>query len=100
MGVLRSIGLQPETVGRAFMLESAFSALQGIVVGGLLGGATAYQLISNAAAFGGRDVAFQVPWLEIAGLLATTLIASIAAAGWPARQASRIRPAIVLRAAE
>ena len=100
IGVLRSIGLQPETVGGAFMLEAAFIALQGIVVGSVLGTATAYQLIANAGAFGGRDVTFQIPWGEITLLLAITLAASVAAAGWPARRASRIRPAVALRTGE
>lgn len=100
IGVLRSIGLQPGTVGRAFMLEAAFIALQGILIGSALGSATAYQLIANAGAFGGRDVTFQVPWGEITLLLAITLIASVAAAAWPARRASRIRPAVALRTGE
>lgn len=100
IGVLRSIGLQPETVGRSFMLEAGFIALQGIVIGTLLSGATAYQLVTNAAAFGGLEVRFVIPWIEIAVLLGLTLIASIAAAGWPARRASAIRPAEALRTVE
>ncbi|MDP8960310.1 MAG: ABC transporter permease, partial [Actinomycetota bacterium] len=100
IGVLRSIGLQPQTVRRSFMLEAAFIALQGIIIGTLLGGATAYQLVTNAAAFGGLEVRFQIPWLEIAILLGITLVASIAAASWPAHRASRIRPAVALRTVE
>ncbi|MDP9021542.1 MAG: ABC transporter permease [Actinomycetota bacterium] len=100
IGVLRSIGVQPGTVGRSFMLEAAFIALQGIIIGTVLGGATAYQLVSNAAAFGGLEVRFQIPWIEIAILLGMTLLASIAAAAWPARRASRIRPAVALRTVE
>lgn len=61
---------------------------------------TAYQLITNAGAFGGLDVRFQVPWLQIAVLLGVTLLASTAAAAWPAHQASRIRPAAALRTLE
>lgn len=100
IGVLRSIGLQPETVGRAFMLEAGFIALQGIIVGTALGTATAYQLITNASAFGGLDVTFQVPWTELTVLLSITLLASVAAAGWPARRASRITPAVALQGTE
>ncbi len=100
IGVLRSVGLQTTTVRRAFMLEAAFTTLQGILVGGLLGGVTAYQLVTKAGVFGDLDVAFQVPWAEVTALLATTLVASIAAASWPAHRASRIRPAVAVRTAE
>ncbi|MBW3664346.1 MAG: ABC transporter permease [Actinobacteria bacterium] len=100
IGLLRSVGLQPQTVGRSFMLEASFIALQGIVIGSLLGCATAYQLITNAGAFGGLDVRFQIPWLQIALLLGVTLLASTAAAAWPARRASQIRPAVALRTLE
>ncbi len=100
IGVLRSIGLQSQTVGRSFMLEAAFIAVQGVVIGTLLGGATAYQLVNNSAAFGGLEVRFVVPWSELALLLGIVLVASVAAAFWPARRASRIRPAVALRAFE
>lgn len=100
IGLLRSIGLQPRTVGRSFMLEAAFIAVQGIVVGTALATATAYQLITNADAFGGLEVEFLIPWIEIVVLLGITLLASIAAAAWPARRASSIRPAVALRTVE
>ncbi len=100
IGVLRAVGLQPGTVGRTFMLEAAFISLQGILIGALLGGATAHQLLTNAAALGSIDIDFIVPWAEIGLLLAITLAASVLAAGWPARQASHIRPATALRTTE
>lgn len=100
IGVLRSLGFQPGTVGRSFMLEAAFIALQGIVVGASLGTATAYQLVENAAVLGGVEVAFEIPWGELALLLGITLVASVAAAGWPALQAGRIRPAVAMRTTE
>lgn len=79
------------------MLDASFIALPGIVIGSVLSGATANQLVTNAGAFGGLDVRFQVPWLQIAVLLGATLLASAAAAAWPAGRASRIRPAVALR---
>lgn len=100
IGMLRSVGLQSRTVSRAFMLEAAFVALQGIIVGTTLATATGYQLISNAAALGGLEVRFQMPWAEIGVLLVITLTASIAATGWPARRASHIQPAAALRGIE
>lgn len=100
IGVLRAVGLQPGTVGRSFMLEAAFISLQGIVIGALLGAATARQLIVDSAALGGIEVGFTVPWAEIGLLLAVTLAASVLAAGWPAHQASTIRPAVALRTTE
>jgi putative ABC transport system permease protein len=100
IAVLRSLGLQPGAVGRSFVLEAGFVALQGVLVGALLATATGYQLITNAAAFGGVEPGFAVPWVEIGLLLGTTVAVSLLAAGWPARQASRISPALALQTAE
>lgn len=100
VGMLRSLGFQPGTVGRAFLVESTFVALEGIVLGVLLAVATAYQLVTQAGVFGEFSVGFVVPWLEIALLSGLTLLASMAATAWPARKASRIRPAVALRIAD
>jgi putative ABC transport system permease protein len=100
VGMLRSLGFQPGTVGRAFLFESSFVAVEGILIGVTLAVATAYQLVTQADVFGDFEVTFAVPWLEIAVLSALTLVASIAATAWPARRASRIRPAAALRIAD
>lgn len=100
VGMLRSLGFQSATVGRAFLVESTFVAVEGILIGVLLAVATAYQLVTQSDAFGGFEVKFFVPWAEIALLSALTLLASMAATGWPARRASRIRPAAALRIAD
>jgi putative ABC transport system permease protein len=97
IGVLRSLGFQAGTVGRSFLLESGFVAIGGLAIGAGLSLATAYQLIEHAEVFGSFAVSFIVPWGEIAVVLALTLVASLLATGWPARQASRIRPAVALR---
>lgn len=100
IGVLRSIGAQASTIRRALMLEAGFVALQGTLIGASLATATAYQLIANAAALGGIDVGFIFPAAEIALLLAIILTMSVLAAAWPARQASRVPPAVAARTAE
>lgn len=100
VGMLRSLGFQSGTVGRAFLVESTFVALEGILIGVLLAVATAYQLVTQSDVFGDFGVEFVVPWVEIAFLSGLTLLASMAATGWPARRASRIRPAAALRIAD
>lgn len=97
IGMLRSLGLQPATVGCSFMVEAGFVACQGILLGAALATATGYQLVTNASALGGIDVAFTVPWIELGTLLGVILVASLLTAGWPARLASRIRPGLALR---
>jgi putative ABC transport system permease protein len=97
IGVLRSLGFQPEQVRRSFLLESGFVAAQGILIGVVLAVITAYQLVANAEIFGNIEVDFVVPWVELAILLGLTFLASLAATAWPAQQASRVRPAVALR---
>ncbi|MDP8958937.1 MAG: FtsX-like permease family protein, partial [Actinomycetota bacterium] len=97
IGLLRSLGFQPEQVRRSFLLESGFVALEGILIGAALAVITSYQLVTNAEIFGDLRVQFAVPWGELAVLLVLTLVASLLATGWPAQQASRIKPAVALR---
>jgi putative ABC transport system permease protein len=100
VGVLRSLGFQARMVRSAFLLESGFIALEGIVVGTLLALVTAYQVVVNSDALGDFDVAFVIPWGQIAVVLAIALLASLLATAAPARQAARVRPAVALRIAD
>jgi putative ABC transport system permease protein len=100
VGVLRALGFQARVVHRAFLSESAFIALEGIVLGSALGIVTTYVLFRNDADFKAAHVPFSVPWLSIAVLLSITAAASLLATVWPARQAARLRPAVALRIAD
>jgi putative ABC transport system permease protein len=85
-------------VRRAFVLESGFVALEGILVGVLLALVTSAQLVATGEF--GQDIEFIIPWTQIALLTATALAASLIATAWPAQQASRIPPAVALRIAD
>ena len=100
IGVLRALGFQAGTVQRAFLTESSFVALEGILVGAVLGIVTTYLLFQNDPSFDNAGIGFPVPWASIAVLVAATALASLAATAWPARKASRIRPAVALRIAD
>lgn len=98
IGVLRSLGFVSPKVRVAFLLESGFVALEGIVVGTALAIVTASQLFSNGDF--GEGISFQVPWGNVFLLTGAALVASLIATAWPAQQASRIAPAVALRTAE
>ncbi|HEX2049245.1 MAG TPA: FtsX-like permease family protein [Actinomycetota bacterium] len=95
IGVLRALGFLPRRVRSAFLLESGFVAFEGIVVGSVLALLTSSQLVNNGDF--GEGVRFVVPWAQVVRLCAGALVASLVAVGWPARQASRIAPAVALR---
>lgn len=95
IGVLRSLGFLPRMVRRAFLLESGLTAVAGILLGTVLALVTASQLIANGDF--GQGVEFEIPWLDVGVLCAVSLTASLLATAWPARQASRIPPAVALR---
>ncbi len=97
VGVLRSLGYEAAAVRRAFMLESAFVAAEGIAIGTGLAVVTAFQIVANDT-FG--DLTFALPWGQLAVLVVATFGASILATAAPAQQASRIRPAVALRLAD
>jgi putative ABC transport system permease protein len=99
IGVLRALGFQARTVQRAFLTESLFVTLEGVVIGGALSIATTYMLFKNYEMFKTAGGGFSVPWLTIAALLAVATLASVVATIWPARQASKIQPAVAVRIA-
>jgi putative ABC transport system permease protein len=100
VGVLRALGFPASTVRRAFLLESSFIALEGILLGAGLAIVTSYLLFKNDDELQAAGGAFPIPWLSIAVLVAVTAVASLAATAWPARQAAKIRPAVALRIAD
>ncbi len=98
IGVLRALGFLSPQVRKSFLLESGFTAIQGILIGAALALVTAAQLIATNEF--GESAAFTVPWLQLAILCGTALLASLLATAWPAQQASQIPPAVALRVAE
>src|SRR5262245_52407461 len=100
IGVLRALGFRATTVRRAFLLESTFIALEGVVVGTILGVLTTWLLYQNSPAFGSIDVAFSIWWGEIGLTVGAALLASVLATALPARRAARIKPALAVRVAD
>ena len=100
IGVLRALGFQSGTVQRAFLTESSFVALEGILLGTVLSIVTSYLLFSNDKDLQGAGIGFPIPWMSIVILVLAAALASVLATTWPARQASKIRPAVALRIAD
>jgi len=100
IGVLRALGFQSRTVQRAFLIESLLVTLEGVILGTALAIVTSYQLFKNYELFRSTGGGFSVPWLTITILAIAAIVASVLATVWPARQASRIRPAVALRIAD
>ncbi|MEU9669116.1 FtsX-like permease family protein [Streptomyces bobili] len=100
IGILRALGFRARTVQRSFLWESAFIALEGIVLGSLLGVLTTWLMYSNSAAFEGLEGGFPVEWSSIGGLAGATFAASLLATIGPARRAAAIRPALAVRVTE
>ncbi|HYL50350.1 MAG TPA: FtsX-like permease family protein [Acidimicrobiia bacterium] len=98
VGVLRALGFQARAVRAAFVVESAFVAVEGVFIGTALALVCAWS-ITLTDAFG-SDIAFRVPIGSIAILVLGTLLCALAATFAPARSASRIEPAVALRLAD
>ena len=100
IGMLRAMGLPVRTVRRAFVLESAFAAARGLLIGGGLALLSCWLLASRSDALGERGIPFSAPWGTLWVMFAIALIASLAATAVPAARAARIRPAVALRVGE
>ncbi|MEA2488937.1 MAG: putative transport system permease protein [Acidobacteriota bacterium] len=100
IGMLRAMGSQKGLVRTAMLSEAGLIAVQGTLIGAVLGLITTKQLLMGNESFGDEPIAFIVPWLGLSLILALPLVASLAATLGPASRAAKIRPAIALRAAD
>lgn len=98
VGVLRALGFSANSVKNAFAIEASFVALEGIVLGVVLGLVATYS-ISLSDMFG-SGFKFAVPYIELTILVLGTLIGSLIATISPARSAAKIKPAVALRIAD
>ena len=96
VGMLRSMGLPAPGVGRWFVTEAGFVALQGIGAGVVLGLLSSYQLLTRTSTFE-IDLDFAVPITALSVIVLVPLIAAGVAAAVPAVRAARLRPSEALR---
>ncbi|HEV7524185.1 MAG TPA: FtsX-like permease family protein [Acidimicrobiia bacterium] len=95
VGVLRALGFQAAAVRAAFVVESAFVAVEGVLLGTVLALLCAWS-ITLTDAFG-SSLAFRIPFGSIGLLVAGTFVCALLTTAAPARSAARIRPAVALR---
>jgi putative ABC transport system permease protein len=100
IGMLRAMGFRTGIVRAAMLSESGLIAVQGTVIGAVLGLLTTRQLLSGSDSFGDVPPPFVVPWVGLLVILGLPLVASLAATAWPASRAAAIKPAVALRAAD
>ena len=100
IGMLRAMGFRAAVVRRAFLIEATFIAVQGLVIGVLLGLLSSYQLLTQSDTFGDSNLSYVIPWLALVLVIVVPLAASLFAVAAPATQAARIKPAVALRIAD
>ena len=98
--MLRAMGLRAGLIRTAMLSEAGLIAIQGTLIGAVLGLITTRQLLMASDSFGDVPIPFIVPWVGLAVILALPLVASLAVTLWPATRAARIRPAVALRIAD
>jgi putative ABC transport system permease protein len=96
IGMLRALGFQSDMVSWAFLIESSFVALLGIVMGASLAIIPAYQLVQDIASdIPGLE--FEVPWPTIIVVMSLAYAMAVFTTWLPSRQAAAVLPAEALR---
>jgi putative ABC transport system permease protein len=98
IGMLRAIGYSRRMVQLSFLLEAAFIAVSGILLGLVLGISFAANLFTSGE-FGAttRGLSFTVPWSQIGLMTGIALVMALLMTYLPARAASRVAIAEALR---
>jgi putative ABC transport system permease protein len=95
IGMLRALGFQKGMVSFAFLVETAYVVVLGIIAGTVMGLVLARNLLASDSE--NLDVTFTIPYPLIAIILIGTVIVALLMAYVPSRQASNISPADALR---
>jgi len=95
IGMLRAIGFQKQMVSFAFLLETAYVVVLGIIAGTVMGLILARNLLTSDNE--NVKVQFHAPYPLIAIILFGTVLVALLMAYVPSRQASNIAPADALR---
>lgn len=96
IGMLRALGFQSHMVGLAFVIESSFVSITGLLIGALTGIVLGDNLVGAFFPQIDRSVV-AIPWLQIALIVLATYLFSLLTTIVPAWQAARIYPAEALR---
>jgi putative ABC transport system permease protein len=96
IGMLRAMGLPRGGVLRVFFLEYSYVALLGIGIGAALGILVVYNAVLGTQGL----LAFAIPWLNVALILAVSYALTVAAIAGPSVRASRLPPAEAIRYSE
>ena len=100
IGMLRAMGLRKGLIRTAMLSEAGLIAIQGTVIGAVLGLVTTRQILSGSDAFGDGGMPFMVPWGGLALIVLLPLLAALVATAWPAARAAAIPPAVALRTSD
>lgn len=95
-GVMRALGIASPVIRQAFIIEAAFVAVQGVILGVSLGLLSSWQVLTRSSAFE-EGLGFAVPGLPLLLLGVGCLVASLIVAAVPAIRAGRTVPAVALR---
>ena len=98
VGVLRALGFQAAAVRAAFIVESAFVAVEGVLIGTVLALVCVWSMTLTDAF--GNELAFRIPFGAIGLLVVGTFVCALLATAAPARSAAADPPAVALRIAD
>jgi putative ABC transport system permease protein len=97
IGLMRAIGFSRANVQLTFILESAFIALLGIVIGTGLALLLANRILQSDQFSTAGFTTFYIPWLQIAVIALLVFLAAVLTTLIPSRQASSIPVAEAIR---
>ena len=100
IGMLRAMGFRAGLIRTAMLSEAGLIAVQGTIIGAVLGLITTRQLLLASDSFGDVPIPFIVPWARPGRHPGPATRGLAGGHVWPATRAARIQPAVALRIAD
>ncbi|NVK26126.1 MAG: lipoprotein-releasing ABC transporter permease subunit [Gammaproteobacteria bacterium] len=104
VAILKTLGMQPATVRRIFVVQGGYNGIFGALVGGVLGTVTVLSLNDlmrvtglNILGVPGVGLPMELSMLKVTSIVAFAVALALLASVYPAKKASQLMPADVLK---
>ena len=104
VAILKTLGMTPKTIANIFIVQGAYNGILGAIIGGGLGAFITLNLNAfmnitgvNFLGVAGVGLPIDFSWIKLTYIVSLAILLALLASIYPAKNASQLMPADVLR---